>query len=158
MRNGLRWVHRVMRRLVLSALLLVILSAGIASAEMKIIVAIDGKNLYAALEENPASRAIYDRLPLTFKMKNLYNREVSCLLPYTLPTGVLAGNNYKVGDIVYLPARHSLAILYKQNGERYRRQHLGHIDEGVEVLAKAGEIEVTFAPFEEPETPPEIKN
>ena len=153
MRNGLRRVHWVMRRLVFSALLLVLLIAGCACAEMRIIVAIQGKNLYATLEENPASRALYERMPLTFRMRNLYSREVSCSLPYPLTTGQLSANNYRVGDIIYLPSRHSLAILYKQNGLRFQRQHLGHIDEGVEVFATTGDVEVTFAPYEEPPIP-----
>ena len=142
-----------MRRLILSALLLVLLIAGCACAEMRIIVAIQGKNLYATLDENPASRSLYERLPLTFRMRNLYDREVSCNLPYTLPTGQLSANNYRVGDIIYLPSRRVLAILYKQNGLRFQRQHLGHIDSGVEVFETTGDIEVTFAPYEEPELP-----
>ena len=150
MRNGLRGVHRVMRRLVFSACLLVLLMAGMAFGEMKIIVAIAGKNLYATLEENPASRALYDRLPLTFNMRNMYGWQMGCMLPYAMPTGQLTSTNYKVGDIIYWPPRHTLAILYKQNGQRFQRQHLGHIDSGVEVFASAGDIEVTLAPYEEP--------
>ena len=127
--------------------------AGCAYADMKIIVAIQGKNLYATLEENPASRAFYERLPITVPMRDLYDREMCYNLPYALTTGRLVAGNYKVGDIIYWPPRHSLAILYKQNGERFQRQHLGHIDSGVEVFETTGDIEVTFAPYEEPPIP-----
>ena len=151
MRNGLCGLFWIMRRLVLSAVLLVMIAAGAAFADMKIIVAIAGKNFYATLEENPASRALYDHLPLTFKMRNIYGWQMACGLPYTLPTGRLSANNYKVGDIIYWPPRHNLAILYKQNGQRFQRQHLGHIDAGAEEFASMGDVEVTFAPYEEPE-------
>lgn len=133
-------------------LLLVVLTVGTACADMRIIVAIAGTNLYATLEENPASRALYERLPLTVRMRELYDREMCYNLPYTLPTGKLVANNYSVGDIIYWPPQRSLVILYKQNGERFQRQHLGHIDFGAEVFEKTGDIEVTFAPYEEPIT------
>lgn len=137
-----------MRRLAGGLLLLVFLS-GIARAdEMRIIIAIKGRNLYATLEDNPASRALYQLMPFTVKMKNLYSRELSYQMPFKLPEAKQVSTNYKVGDIIYWPPRRSLAILYKQNGERFRRQHLGHIDSGAEIFANSGEIEVSFVPAE----------
>lgn len=151
MRNGLRRLHRLMRRLIISFLLvlvLAILAVSAYAAEMKIIVAVKGKNLYATLEDNPASRALYELMPITVKMRNLYKREMKFDLPAKLPVSSLAGNNYRVGDIIYWPPRQSLAIIYSQNGERFRRQHLGHIDSGAEIFRTMGDTVVTFAPAE----------
>ena len=137
-----------MKRLI-AAMLAVMFFAGSSFAEaMKIIVAVNGKNLYATLEDNPASRAMYEKMPFTVKMKNLYGRELCFNLPFALPEGRQTATNYEVGDIIYWPPRHSFIILYKQNGERFRRQHLGHIEAGVEMFSTAGDIDVTFVPAE----------
>ena len=137
-----------MRRLAAGLVLLLVL-AGVACAEdMKIIIAANGKNLTATLEDNPASRALYELMPITVNMQDLYGREMCYHLPAKLPTGKLTGTNYSVGDIIYWPPRRSLVILYKQNGERFQRQHLGHIDSGVEMFATTGDTVVTFAPAE----------
>ena len=151
MRDGLCRLHGVMRRLgAVLILVLLFLAGSVEAADMKILVVIKGHNLPAVLEDNPASRLLYELLPVTVKMQNVYNRELSCTLPGKLPVSKLSANNYSVGDIIYLPHRNSLAILYKQNGERFRRQHLGHILSGAEYLKNAGTIDVTFAPSPEP--------
>ena len=148
MRNGLRWLYRVMRRLGAALLILLVLAGSVCAEEMKIIIAVNGKNLYATLEDNPASRALYSQMPFTVKMKNLYQREMSFIMSGRLPETKQTATNYKVGDIIYMPSRRSLALLYKQNGERFRRLHLGHIESGVEILGTTGDCEVTFAPAE----------
>ena len=38
----------------------------------------------------------------------------------------------------------SLVILYAQNGEQFARQHLGHIESGVEIFETTGDVDVTF--------------
>ena len=139
-----------MRRLAVIVVWLWILSGNAQAAEMKLIVAINGKNLYASLEDNPASRALYAQMPFTVTMKNVYKREVCTGLPFNLPVSKLAGNNYAVGDIIYWPTRRSLAILYRQNGERFRRQHLGHIEAGAEIFGKTETVDVSFIPITEP--------
>ena len=139
----------VMRRLIAAYVVMLSVLAGSACAEeMKIIVAVKGTNLLATLEDNAASRALYAQMPFTVKMRDLYDREMCFNLPAKLPETKQVATNYKVGDIIYWPQRRSLAILYKQNGERFRRQHLGHIDSGVEVFKTTGDTEVTFAPAE----------
>lgn len=129
------------------ALLLVIAAmlSGVAyGAEMKIAVTAGGKTLTAKLEDNSASRALFEKLPLTVMMQDLYEREMCHHMKDTLPAERLRSDNYETGDIIYWPPMHSLVILYRQNGERFSRQHLGHIDEGVEFFESTGDIEVTF--------------
>jgi hypothetical protein len=133
---------------VLSWLLLALWAGSAFADDMKIIVAVNGKNLYATLEDNPASRALYAQMPFTVKMQDLYKREMCFHMSAKLPESKQVATNYKVGDIIYWPPRMSLVILYKQNGERFRRQHLGHIDSGVEIFQTTGDTEVTFAPAE----------
>ena len=45
---------------------------------------------------------------------------------------------------MYWAPRGSFVILYKQNGEEFERQQLGHIDQGVELFDGAGDKKVTF--------------
>lgn len=56
----------------------------------------------------------------------------------------MRSDGYEVGDLAYWPPRHSFVILYEQNGEQFERQHLGHIDSGVEVFESTGDVDVTF--------------
>ena len=135
-------------RKIVAAVLLLLLAGTACADDMKIIIAAKGKNLYATLEDNPASRALYELMPITVNMKDLYGREMCYNLPAKLPTGKLIGTNYRVGDIIYWPPRRSLIIIYKQNGERFQRQHIGHIDSGAEMFAAGGDTVVTFAPAE----------
>lgn len=130
---------------ILAALIAVALIAGSSYAQdMAIKITAAGKTLNATLQDNPASRELYNRLPLTLKMDDLYDREMCYNLEEALPTGKQVSDGYRVGDIIYWPPRKSLVILYRQNGERFARQYLGHIDEGVEMFETTGDIEVKF--------------
>ena len=143
------------KRLALSLACMFVISSAVCvqAEEMRIIIAIKGKNLFATLEDNPASRMLYQLMPITIKMRNVYQREMSYTLPGKLPINRLSANACKVGDIIYWPHRNSLAIIYRHNGERFRRQNLGHIDSGAEIFKNIGETDVTFAPFVEPNFP-----
>ena len=137
-----------MRRLTAVVVLLLVLAGSAQAGEMRIIIAANGRNLYATLEDNAASRSLYEMMPFTVKMKDLYEREMCFFMPGKLPETKQTAANYNVGDIIYWPPQRCLVILYKQNGERFRRQHLGHIDSGAEMFASTGDTDVTFAPAE----------
>ena len=146
------------RLLLILACVFVISSASCVQAEeMRIIIAIKGRNLFATLEDNPASRMLYQLMPITLKMRNVYQREMSYTLPGRLPVSKLSANSLKVGDIIYWPHRNSIAIIYSNNAEKFRRQNIGHIDSGAEVFRNITETDVTFAPYVEPNFPkPEL--
>lgn len=77
-------------------------------------------------------------------MLDLYGREMCYRFPDELPTDSLRSDGYAVGDLAYWPLRHSFVILYKQNGEEFTRQHIGHIDSGVDIFDGMGDVNVTF--------------
>ena len=112
--------------------------------EMKIKITAGGKTLTATLEDNPTSRAFMAKLPLTLPMLDLYGREMCYHFDSALPTDKLTSTNYEVGELIYWPPRHSFVILYKQNGERFERQHVGHVDSGVEIFDGMGDADVLF--------------
>lgn len=112
--------------------------------ELKIKITADGHELTAVMEDNAASRAFMEKLPMTLPMLDLYGREMCYRFDEALPTDSLTSSGYVVGDLAYWPPRHSLVILYEQNGEHFERQHLGHINSGVEVFRNIGNVNVTF--------------
>lgn len=113
--------------------------------EIKIKITVGDTELYSAFEDNATTRALIKEMPMTLPMSDLYDREMCYRYGANkFPTDKLRSDGYKVGDIVYWPPRGSLVILYKQNGEKFERQHLGHIDSGVEVFATTGDTDVTF--------------
>lgn len=142
-----------MRRFFAGVLVVLLLAGNLHAEDMRIIIAIKGRNLFATLEDNPASRMLYELMPITLKMRNVYQREMSYTLPGKLPVQKLSANEYRAGDIIYWPHRNSIAIIYKHNGEKFRRQNIGHIDSGVEVFRNITETDVTFAPYVEPNFP-----
>ena len=114
-------------------------------AQMKIKITVGDTVLYATLEDNATTRAWTEQMPLTLPMSDLYGREMCYRYGGgAMPTDSLRYDGYEVGDIAYWPPRGSLVILYAQNGEEFERQHLGHIDSGVEVFASTGDADVTF--------------
>ena len=120
-----------------------------AGTGIKINITVNGQTLAATLEDNPTTQALVQKLPLTFPMLNLYGREMCYRFDEALPTGTLTSANYEVGDLAYWPPRHSFVILYKQNGERFERQHLGRITSGdVNVFNSGANMEVTFTKAE----------
>ncbi|WP_274967053.1 cyclophilin-like fold protein [Pseudothermotoga lettingae] len=107
----------------------------------KVKITIGGRMLIAYLEDNATSRTFKKMLPLTLPMLNLYGRELAYRFPDPLPTECLRSDEYSVGDIVYWPPRHSFVILYKQTGEKFTRQHVGHVIEGdLAFLEEAGNV------------------
>ena len=99
----------------------------------------------ATLYSNAAGRALWDKLPLTLPMMNLYGREMC----YRFGAGGLPDDNaedtgYEIGDISYWPPAGSLVILYKQNGEVFEQQPIGHTDDDISFFDGMPDTEITF--------------
>lgn len=118
-------------------------SEGVESMQIKITVG--DTEFFATLEDNATTRAWMEEMPMTLSMSDLYDREMCYRYGNgTFPTDSLRSDGYEVGDLAYWPPMGSLVILYEQNGEQFERQHLGHIDSGVEVFANTGDVDVKF--------------
>jgi hypothetical protein len=77
-------------------------------------------------------------------MDDLYSREMCYHFPEALPIDSVKHTGYEVGEIIYWPPRHSLVIMYAQNGEQFSMQKMGQIDSGVEIFATTGDVEVKW--------------
>lgn len=114
-------------------------------SEVKIKITAGGTELTATLENNATTQALLEQMPMTLPMMDLYGREMCYRYgAYALPTEQLRSDGYEVGDIAYWAPGGSLVILYAQNGEHFERQHLGHIEQGVEIFSALGDVDVTF--------------
>ena len=108
-------------------------------------ISVNGTELTAILENNVTTRALVEQMPMTLSMRDLYDREMCYNYGAgAFPTETLRNDSYEVGDIIYWPTAGSFVILYRQNGEQFSRQHLGHIESGVEVFETTGNTDVTF--------------
>ena len=133
-------------RKILFALVIVflVLCSSAYADEMRVKISVNNKVLHAVLDDNATSRAIYDKLPLKLFMQDLYSREMCYHFDESFKTENLRSDNYEVGDLIYWPPMHSFVILYKQNGEKFRRQHLGKVLSSVEIFETTGDAEVLF--------------
>lgn len=101
--------------------------------------------LTAQFADNAAARELISRMPFTIDMDNLYSRELCHRYGHGgLPVDKAKEQGYRVGDISYWPPLGSLVFLYKQNGEVFEQQPIGHIDSDVSFFSKLNSAEVTF--------------
>lgn len=99
----------------------------------------------ATLYDNAAGRALWDMLPLTLPMMNLYGREMCYRFGAGgLPDDDTADTGYEIGDISYWPPAGSLVILYKQNGEVFEQQPIGHTDDDVSFFDGMSDTDISF--------------
>ena len=118
-----------------------------ASMEVKITVGMHV--ISAVLYDNAAAKKLWDMMPLTLNMENLYGREMCYRMGAgSLPTAQAKNAGYRIGDISYWPPRGSLVILYKQNGEMFEQQPIGHTDDDIAFLSELGTTKVTFERIE----------
>ncbi|MCM1322487.1 MAG: cyclophilin-like fold protein [Bacteroides sp.] len=147
-----------MKKFILSFAAILLASVSIAYAqssedssmkEIKIKITAKGKTLDAVLDDNATSRDLLSKMPFTVEMLDLYGREMCYHFPDALALASTRSDGYEVGDIAYWPPRHSLVILYEQNGERFSRVHLGKVKGDVSIFDNAGTTKVTFEEAEE---------
>lgn len=115
------------------------------ATEMKITIKAGEHTITATLYDNAAGRALWNKLPLTLPMMNLYGREMCYRFGAGgLPDDDAADIGYEIGDISYWPPAGSLVILYKQNGEIFEQQPIGHTDDDVSFFDGMPDTDVIF--------------
>ena len=116
-----------------------------AADQMLITITAGNHVITATLYDNAAGRALWDKLPLTLNMMNLYGREMCYRFGAGgLPEDDAADTGYEIGDISYWPPAGSLVILYKQNGEVFEQQPIGHTDDDVSFFDGMPDTEISF--------------
>lgn len=115
--------------------------------QIKIKATVNGKEFHGTLENNATTKAMLEKgiFPMTLNMTNAYGREM--LYRYgagTFPVEKTRSDNFEVGDIIYWPPRGSFVILYRQDGDTFERQQVGHIDGDFSVFENGENATVTF--------------
>ena len=114
-------------------------------SEMRITITAGEHVISAVLYDNAAGRALWVKLPLTLPMMNLYGREMCYRFGAGgLPEDDAADTGYEIGDISYWPPAGSLVILYKQNGEVFEQQPIGHTDDDVSFFDGMPDMDILF--------------
>ena len=121
-----------------------------AADQMRVTITAGDYVITATLYDNAAGRALWAKLPLTLPMMNLYGREMCYRFGAGgLPDDDAVDTGYEIGDISYWPPAGSLVILYKQNGEIFEQQPIGHTEDDVSFFDGMPDTDVTFERAEE---------
>lgn len=113
--------------------------------EMVIRITAGERSITATLYDNEATRALWDMLPQTFPMMNLYGREMCYRMGNgALPDQAAQDIGYEIGDISYWPPAGSLVILYKQNGEVFEQVQIGHTDDDISFFDGMEDTDIIF--------------
>ena len=132
-----------MKYLILSFLL--ITSSLMANSQQSILLSVNGKSVTVTLENNAATEALMNLLPLTVEMSPYGGFEVVGRLPQSLPTSDTQVTT-KAGDIM-LYQGNQLVIFYGNNTWSYTR--LGRINgatsENVKEFLGSGNVTITLS-------------
>lgn len=94
---------------------------------------IEGKDIYAFLNDSAAAGDFISQLPLTLTLEDYSSTEKISNLPKRLAThGAPAGIAAKAGDITYYTPWGNLAIFYRDFHYADALVHLGKIESGIE--------------------------
>ena len=104
-----------------------------------------GQTFTATLLDNPTTRALLERLPMTVSMGELNGNEKYYYLPESLPTNSQRPGNIRAGDLM-LYGSDGLVLFYESFSSGYSYTRLGNIDDlsNLVVALGRGNVDVTF--------------
>lgn len=112
----------------------------------KMMIQIGNTRYTVSLDDNAATQALIQKLPMTLKMDELNGNEKYYYFPDSLPSDSRRVGNIKVGDVM-LYGSDCLAIFYKGFATPYRYTPIGRIEDpaGLAQALGRGSVEVTFS-------------
>ncbi len=104
-----------------------------------------GQVFTATLMDNPTTRALLERLPMTVSMSELNGNEKYYYLPDSLPTNSQRPGNIQSGDLM-LYGSDCLVLFYESFSSGYSYTRLGSVDDPSNLAATlgSGSVDVTF--------------
>ena len=105
----------------------------------------NGHVFTATLLDNPTTRALLDRLPMTISMGELNGNEKYYYMPESLPTDSQKPGNIHAGDLM-LYGSDCLVLFYESFSSGYSYTRLGSMDDpsGLAAALGRGSVNVTF--------------
>lgn len=108
---------------------------------------VGGQTFTATLLDNPTTRALLERLPITVSMGELNGNEKYYYIPESLPTDPQRPENIHAGDLM-LYGPDCLVLFYESFSSGYSYTRLGSVDNSAGLAAAlgsgSGSVEVTF--------------
>ena len=104
-----------------------------------------GQTFTATLQDTPAARAFWERLPMTVSMAELNGNEKYFYMPDSLPTNSHRPGNIHAGDLM-LYGSDCLVLFYESFSSSYSYTRIGTIDDPANLATALGHgsIDVTF--------------
>lgn len=104
-----------------------------------------GQTFTATLVDNPTTRTLLERLPMTISMGELNGNEKYYYLPESLPTNSQRPGNIHAGDLM-LYGSDCLVLFYESFSSGYSYTRLGSVDDssGLAAALGRGSVEVSF--------------
>lgn len=106
---------------------------------------VGGQTFTATLLDNPTTRALLDRLPITVSMEELNGNEKYYYIPESLPNNPQRPGNIHAGELM-LYGSDCLVLFYESFSSGYSYTRLGSVDDPTGLVAAlgSGSVEVTF--------------
>lgn len=110
-----------------------------------LVIEVNGQTFNATLQDNPTTRALLERLPMTVTMDELNGNEKYYYMDESLPTDPLRPGQIHAGDLM-LYGSDCLVLFYENFPSSYSYTRLGTVDNpaGLASALGNGSIEVTF--------------
>lgn len=109
------------------------------------VISVAGRNFSVTLEDNAASRALMEKLPLAVTMGELNGNEKYYYMPAALPASPEKPGTIQAGDLM-LYGSDCLVLFYESFLSSYSYTRLGRIEDpvGLAEAVGVGDVEVTF--------------
>lgn len=110
-----------------------------------LVIGVNGQTFTATLQDNPATRALLDRLPMTVTMDELNGNEKYYYMDESLPADSQRPGQIYAGDLM-LYGSDCLVLFYESFSSSYSYTRLGSVDNpaGLASALGNGSVEVTF--------------
>ena len=115
---------------------------------LKVTIQVANQGFTATLFDNPTTRALIEKLPMTIQMDELNGNEKYYYMPDQLPTSSERVGYINKGDIM-LYGKDCLVLFYESFSSSYSYTKLGYIEdpEYLDSVLRDGSIAVTFLKY-----------
>lgn len=112
----------------------------------KLNIQVGNQDFTVILYDNPTTRALLERLPMTLDMSELNGNEKYYYLSYSLPTNSERAGNIHTGDLM-LYGSDCLVLFYESFSTSYNYTKLGYIEDvtGLANALGSGDVQVSFS-------------
>ena len=118
----------------------------LAKSKIKVTIKVGKKSFSGVFYNNVTSKALLEKMPVSYKMSELNGNEKYKYLDYDLPANEVEVNKIKAGDIM-LYGSNCIVVFYKSFDTTYKYMRIGRITKtkGLKKALGEGRIKVRFS-------------